>query len=171
MKTYDEIVKRYRKRQHDTLVDTLSAAVNWADDLAVESGLLEKTGLLAEAATTVCGAIPFAAIAVSEGFKMIVRKKPGKTAVKDGVFRMVKTGAALGAGAVVGGAVGLAAAIPTAMGVRALMDRYKSKTLTDLRVQERTSRLSELNQQLRQTEDTPEAIPDAEAIAATATIV
>ncbi len=171
MKTYEEIVQRYRKRQHDTVVDTLSAAVNWADDLAVESGLLEKTGLLTEVTTAVCGAVPFAAIAASEGLKMLVGKKPGKTAVKDGVFRMAKTGAALGVGTLVGGAAGVLAAIPAAMGVRALMDRYKSRALTDLRVRERTSRLSELNQQLRQGEEAPDALPERDAIASTATIV
>ena len=65
---------------------------------------------------------------------------------------MVKTGAAMGVGAAVMGAAGFWAAIPVTMGVRALFDRYRSKTLTGHRVQSRIERLRELNRFIRDEE-------------------
>ena len=46
MKTYEELVKEYRKRQHDTVVDTIAAGLTYMDELAVDSGILEETGIL-----------------------------------------------------------------------------------------------------------------------------
>ena len=126
MKTYEEIVAEYRKRQRDTVVDTLATGLTYMDEIAVD-----------------------AIITVSEGAKIILKKKPGKTGVKDGAFRMVKTGAAMGVGAAVMGTAGFWAAIPVTMGVRALFDRYRSKALTGHRVQSRISRLRELNRFIR----------------------
>ena len=141
MKTYEEIVAEYRKRQRDTVVDTLATGLTYMDEIAVDSGLLEETGLLTDLMQNVTGVLPFAIITVSEGAKIILKKKPGKTGVKDGAFRMVKTGAAMGVGAAVMGTV--------TMGVRALFDRYRSKALTGHRVQSRISRLRELNRFIR----------------------
>ena len=149
MKTYAEIVKDYRKRQHDTVVDVLATGLNYVDELAVDAGLLEETGLMTELSGTVCTALPFAIIAATEGSKVLLGRKPAATSVKDGAFRMAKTGAALGVGAAVMSGVGFWAAIPVTMGVRALFDRYRSKALTGLRVQGRIDRLRELNAMLR----------------------
>ena len=149
MKTYEEIVKEYRKRQRDTVVDTLAAGLTYMDEIAVDTGLLEETGLLTDLMENVAGVLPFALITVSEGSKILLKKKPGKTGVKDGAFRMVKTGAAMGVGAAVAGAAGFWAAIPVTMGVRALFDRYRSKALTGMRVQSRIHRLQELNRFIR----------------------
>ena len=162
MKTYDEIVKEYRKRQRDTVVDVLATGLNYVDELAVDTGLLEETGLMTELTGTVCGALPFAIIAATEGSKVLLGKKPATTSVKDGAYRMVKTGAALGVGAAVMGSAGFWAAIPVTMGVRAMFDRYRSKALTGLRVQGRIDRLRELNAHIRGEEsDAPEALPAA----------
>ena len=95
------------------------------------------------------GILPFAIITVSEGSKILLKKKPGKTGLKDGAFRMAKTGAAMGVGAAVMGAAGFWAAIPATMGVRALFDSYRSKALTGHRVQRRIDRLKELNRFIR----------------------
>ena len=149
MKTYEEIVAEYRKRQRDTVVDTLATGLTYMDEIAVDSGLLEETGLLTDLMQNVTGVLPFAIITVSEGAKIILKKKPGKTGVKDGAFRMVKTGAAMGVGAAVMGTAGFWAAIPVTMGVRALFDRYRSKALTGHRVPSRISRLRELNRFIR----------------------
>ena len=137
MKTYDELVREYRKRQHDTVVDTIAAGLTYVDEIAVESGLLEETGILTEITESVTGVLPFMIISVSEGTKVLLGKKPGKTGLKDGAFRMVKSGAALGVGAAVSGLTGFWAAIPVTMGVRALFDRYRSRALTGRRVQGR----------------------------------
>ncbi len=149
MKTYREIIKGYRKRQRDTVVDAIATGLTFMDEIVVDSGLLEETGLLTELTSSVCGALPFAIIAVQEGSKVILGLKPAANSLQDGAFRMVKTGAALGVGGAVAAGAGFWAAIPVTMGVRALFDRYRSRALTGMRVQGRISRLQELNAQLR----------------------
>lgn len=160
MKTYEKMLQEYRKRQRDTVVDALATGLTYMDEIAVDSGLLEETGLMTELMENVTGALPFVIISVSEGTKVLLKKKPGMTGVKDGAFRMVKTGAAMGVGAAVMGAAGFWAAIPVTMGVRALFDRYRSKALTGRRIQGRIQRLQELNRSLRQEEaETEETVP------------
>ncbi|MBQ3705865.1 MAG: hypothetical protein II888_05350 [Clostridia bacterium] len=160
MKTYEELVREYRKRQRDTVVDTLAAGLTYMDEIAVDTGLLEETGLLTDLMENVTGVLPFAIITVSEGSRILMKKKPGKTGLKDGAYRMVKTGAAMGVGAAMMGAAGFWAAIPATMGVRALFDRYRSKALTGHRVQGRIRRLQELNRWIRNEEpENSEALP------------
>ena len=149
MKTYEELIKEYRKRQHDTVVDTIAAGLTYVDEIAVDTGLLEETGILTELTQSMSGILPFVIISATEGTKVLLGRKPGKTGLKDGAFRMVKSGAAMGVGAAVSGITGFWAAIPVTMGVRALFDRYRSKTLTGRRVQGRTQRLRELNHFIR----------------------
>lgn len=149
MKTYEELVKEYRKRQHDTVVDTLATGLTYVDEIAVDTGLLEETGILTELTESVSGLLPFVIISVHEGSKVLLGKKPTKTGLQDGAYRMVKTGAAMGIGAAVTGLAGFWAAIPVTMGVRALFDRYRSKALTGKRVEGRIKRLQELNRFIR----------------------
>ena len=144
MKTYEELVKEYRKRQHDTVVDTIASGLTYMDEIAVDTGILEETGILTELTQSVTGILPFAIISVTEGTKVLLGKKPGMTGLKDGAFRMAKSGAAMGIGAAVSGITGFWAAIPVTMGVRAMFDRYKSKSLTDHRVQGRIQRLAHM---------------------------
>ena len=166
MKTYQELVKEYRKRQRDTVVDTIATGLTYMDEIAVDSGLLEETGILTDLMENVAGVLPFAIITISEGSKILMKKKPGKTGVKDGAFRMVKTGAAMGVGAAVMGAAGFWAAIPVTMGVRAMFDRYRSKALTGRRVQSRIERLRELNKFIRDEEpEHAEELPLREHVA------
>ena len=169
MKTYEEMVKEYRKRQRDTVVDTIATGLTYMDELAVDSGLLEETGLMTELMENVTGALPFVIITVSEGSKILLGRKPGKTGLKDGVYRMAKTGAAMGVGAAVMGAAGFWAAIPVTMGVRAMFDRYRSKTMTGLRVQGRINRLRELNRFIRNEEtERADELPEREQVTFTA---
>lgn len=166
MKTYQEMLEAYRKRQRNTVVDTIAAGLTYMDEIAVDAGLLSETGLLDELTSSVCGALPFAIIAVQEGSKVILGLKPPANGVQDGAFRMVKTGAALGVGTAVAASAGFWAAIPVTMGVRALFDRYRSKALTGMRVQGRINRLKELNAQLRQPEaqEGPVTLPEPEIV-------
>lgn len=167
MKTYEELVKEYRKRQHDTVVDTIATGLTYVDEIAVDTGLLEETGVLTELTQSMTGILPFVIISATEGTKVLLGRKPGKTGLKDGAFRMVKSGAAMGVGAAVTGLAGFWAAIPVTMGVRALFDRYRSKALTGRRVQGRIERLRELNRFIRRenTEETPqEAAPTGEIL-------
>lgn len=170
MKTYQEMLAAYRKRQRSTVVDALATGLTYMDEIAVDAGLLEETGLLDELTGTVCGALPFVIIAVQEGSKVVLGLKPAATGVQDGAFRMVKTGAALGVGGAVAAGAGFWAAIPVTMGVRALFDRYRSKALTGMRVQGRISRLQELNAQLRAAQEPSQAeeyvqLPEPEMLA------
>ena len=153
MKSYQEMLENYRKRQRSTVVDAIATGLTYVDEIAVESGLLEETGLWDELTSSVCGALPFVIIAVQEGSKVILGLKPAANGVQDSAFRMVKTGAALGVGTAVAAGAGFWAAIPVTMGVRALFDRYRSKALTGMRVQSRITRLQELNAQLRQAQE------------------
>lgn len=167
MKTYEELVKEYRKRQHDTVVDTIATGLTYVDEIAVDTGLLEETGVLTELTQSMTGILPFVIISATEGTKVLLGRKPGKTGLKDGAFRMVKSGAAMGVGAAVTGLAGFWAAIPVTMGVRALFDRYRSKALTGRRVQGRIERLRELNHFIRRenTEETPqETAPTGEIL-------
>ena len=59
MKTYQEMVKEYKKRQHDTVVDAIATGLTYMDEVAVEAGLLEETGLMTELTGSVCSALPF----------------------------------------------------------------------------------------------------------------
>lgn len=170
MKTYQEMLENYRKRQRSTVVDAIATGLTYMDEIAVDSGLLEETGLLSELTGSVCGALPFAIIAVQEGSKVILGLKPAANGVQDSAYRMVKTGAALGVGTAVAAGAGFWAAIPVTMGVRALFDRYRSKALTGMRVQGRITRLQELNAQLRQAQEdlqieTPVVLPEPEMLA------
>ena len=168
MKTYQEMLASFRKRQRNTVIDTIATGLTYMDEIAVDSGLLEETGLLAELTGSVCGALPFAIIAVTEGSKVILGVKPAANGMQDGAFRMVKTGAALGVGTAVAASAGFWAAIPVTMSVRALFDRYRSKALTGMRVQGRINRLHELNMQLRQAqeqENGPVVLPEPEIVA------
>lgn len=153
MKTYQEMLDSYRKRQKSTVIDAIATGLTYVDEIAVDSGLLEETGLLAELTGSICGALPFAIIAVQEGSKVILGVKPAANGMQDSAFRMVKTGAALSVGGAVAAGTGFWAAIPVTMGVRALFDRYRSKALTGMRVQGRISRLKELNAQLRSAQE------------------
>lgn len=169
MKTYQEMVQEYRRRQRNTVVDTIAAGLTYMDEIVLDTGLLEETGLLAELTETACGALPFVIIAVTEGSKVVLGKKTGKSGVKDGAFRMVKTGAAMGIGSAVTMAAGFWAALPVTMGVRALFDRYRSRALTGCRVQARINRLRELRalmakQQTDATESDPALMPAATVV-------
>ena len=143
MPTYEELVKKYSKRKKDTLMDSVTAGLSYADNLAVDLGLLDESGML----DALTAAAPFAIIAVTEQAKVIMGRKTGKAGFNDAVQRMLKTGAAMGVGALAALAGGPAAAVPAAVGTRALLSHYKSKSLLGVRVQERTDRLRALREQ------------------------
>lgn len=165
MKTYEEIVQSYKKRQKETVVDTLATGLTYMDEICVDAGLLEEVGLMGELTSAMCSALPFVIIAATEGTKIILGRKPAKNGTRDAASRMIKTGAAIGVGAAVTAAAGFWAAIPATMGVRALFDKYKSKSLQQVRVRQRIRRLQSLRSQLGDVkapdriEEYPEAIP------------
>ena len=140
MPMYEELVKKYTKRKKDTLMDSVTAGLSYADNVAVDLGLLDDSGMI----DALSSAAPFAIIAVTEQMKVIMGRKTGKAGFSDALQRMIKTGAAMGVGALAAVAAGPVAAVPAAMGTRALLSHYKSKSMLGLRVQERTGRLRAL---------------------------
>ena len=157
MPTYHELVKKYQKRRKDTFMDTVATGLSYADNLAVDLGLMEDSAVL----DAVSAAAPFAIIAVTEQMKVIMGKKTGKAGFSDAVHRMLKTGTAMGVGALAALAAGPVAAVPASMGTRLLLSRYKSRSMLGLRVQERTSRLHAL---LIEREQRTVFVPDRPAL-------
>ena len=143
MPHFQELIQKYQKRRKETVVDTVTSGLSYADNLAVDLGLLEDSGAL-DALTI---AAPFAIIAVTEQMRVIMGRKTGKAGFSDALQRMLKTGAAMSVGALAALAGVPVAAIPAAMGTRALLTEYKSKSMLGLRVQERIGRLRALRDQ------------------------
>ncbi len=150
MKSYQEMVTEYKKRQKDTLIDAISTGLTYADNIAVDSGALEQAGMLNDVASPLCSALPFVIIAFAEGSKVILGRKHAKTGAKDAARRMLKTGTAIGVGALVSSVAGIWAAIPASMGSRMVFDHYKSSALTNMRIRSRITRLHEMNQLIRE---------------------
>ena len=46
MPSFKELVQRYKKRRHDTVVDAVTTGLSMADNVTVDMGLLEDTGVL-----------------------------------------------------------------------------------------------------------------------------
>ncbi len=151
MPGYRDLVQKYQKRKRDTLVDVVTTGLSFADDVAVDMTMMENSGLLSDIADAASAALPFAVIAVTEGGKVLFGKKTGLAGAQDATFRMVKTGAAMGAGAAAA-ALGapLLATVPVAMSVRALLDKYKSRSMTSVRVDRRAERLRSIRDRLSQ---------------------
>ena len=145
MPAFNELVEKYKKRRHDTVVDAVTTGLSMAESVTADLGLLEDTGILTDTLETVGGVLPFAVIAVTEECKVLLGKKTGSAGAGDAAYRMLKTGAAMGVGAaVIATGIGAVVALPAAVGVRVLMDRYRAKTLTGYRVSMRTKRLKAL---------------------------
>ena len=146
MPSFKEMVEKYKKRRHDTVVDAVTTGLSLADNVTVDLGLLEDTGVATEIAETVSNVLPFAVIAVIEQCKVLLGKKTGAAGAGDAAYRMVKTGAAMGVGAAVTAAgAGAVVALPAAVSARVIMDRYRGYALMGHRVSLRTQRLKALN--------------------------
>lgn len=146
MPSFKEMVEKYKKRRHDTVVDAVTTGLSLADNVTVDLGLLEDTGVATEIAETVSNVLPFAVIAVTEQCKVLLGKKTGAAGAGDAAYRMVKTGAAMGVGAAVTAAgAGAVVALPAAVSARVIMDRYRGHALMGHRVSLRIQRLKALN--------------------------
>ncbi len=142
MADFKELAEKYRKRQSATLADSIAAGLSLADEVSVDLGLISDNSLLDAASF----GLPLMMIAFTEGGKVLMGKKTPTAGLQDSAFRLAKTGVAMGAGAAVAGlGAGALPAVPVAMGLRALMDRYRSKAMTGLRVRRRIERLRALN--------------------------
>ena len=145
MANYQELVDKYKKRRRTDVVDAVTAGLSLADNVAVDLGVLEDTGLASEMAETVAGVLPFAVIAVTEQCNVLLGKKTATAGACDATYRMIKTGAAMGAGAAAMAAgAGAMAALPVAVATRLILDKYRNRNLTGYRVSQRSQRLKAL---------------------------
>ena len=135
----------YQRRSKAALTDGITTALSHLDEVSVGLGLMEDSGLLPELLGTLSLGLPFAVIAVTEQGAVILGRKTQKAALQDGSFRALKTGAGLAAGAAAMAAgIGALPAVPIAVSVRLMLDKYRSSMLTAYRVKQRTDRLKAL---------------------------
>ena len=159
---YKDLLDTYRKRSKASLTDGITTALSHLDEVSVSLGLMEDSGLLAELMGALSLGLPFAVIAVTEQGAVVLKKKTQKAALQDGTFRALKTGAGLAAGAAAMAAgLGALPAVPIAVTVRLMLDKYRSQTLTAYRVRQRSQRLkaliSEREKRLQGTIEVPPA--------------
>ncbi|MBQ4551458.1 MAG: hypothetical protein IJA59_00730 [Clostridia bacterium] len=148
MPAYQELVEKYKKRRRTDIVDAVTTGLSLADNVAVDLGVLEDTGLASEMAETVAGVLPFAVIAVTEQCNVLLGKKTATAGASDATYRMIKTGAAMGAGAAaVAAGAGAMAALPVAVATRLILDKYRNRGMTGFRVSQRSQRLKALIRQ------------------------
>ena len=144
MTRFKELAEKYQKKQSATLTDSIAAGLSLADEVSVDLGLISDNGLL----DSVSFGLPLFLIAFTEGGRVLMGKKTATAGIQDSAFRLAKTGIAMGAGAVVAGlGAGALPAVPVAMGLRALMDKYRSQAMTGLRIERRIKRLRALREQ------------------------
>ena len=142
---YQELVEKYRTRRRTDIVDAVTTGLSLADNVAVDLGVLEDTGLASEMAETVAGVLPFAVIAVTEQCNVLLGRKTATAGAGDAAYRFIKTGASMGAGAAAMAAGASAvAALPVAVAARLILDHYRSRSLTGYRVSQRSQRLKAL---------------------------
>ena len=101
-------------------------------------------GPMEELLETVLPGLPFALIAVGEGRKVLMGRKTFDIAMKDGLSRAVKSGAAIGAGALVALLDGGLLSIPTSFLTRMGIDRYQIMGRSILNVDRRIESLRSL---------------------------
>ncbi|MBR6788137.1 MAG: hypothetical protein IKM26_09495 [Clostridia bacterium] len=148
MPAYQELVEKYKKRRRTDIVDAVTTGLSLADNVAVDLGVLEDTGLASEMAETVAGVLPFAVIAVTEQCNVLLGKKTATAGASDATYRIIKTGAAMGAGAAaVAAGAGAMAALPVAVATRLILDKYRNRSMTGFRVSQRSQRLKALIRQ------------------------
>ncbi len=151
MMTFQDLVNRYKKKQNSGTVDTIMAGLSLADEVSADLGLLEDSGIMGDLLGAVSLGLPLTVIAVTEGGKVLLGRKTKTAGFYDASYRMLKSGAAMGAGAVAAGlGVGALPAVPIALGVRMALDQWRSKAMTGRRVQQRTLRLQALRTQREQ---------------------
>lgn len=145
MADFKDLVSKYSKKQSTTLIDSIAVGLSLADEVSVDLGLLSDSGLLDEVLNAVSVAIPFVIITVTEGSRVLLGRKTATAGMQDAGFRITKSGVAMGAGAIIAGlGAGILPAIPVSIGIRVLMDKFRSQSLTGYRVDQRIKRLRAL---------------------------
>jgi hypothetical protein len=141
---FQKLVERYQKRNKSALMDSITAGLSVADEISVDLGLLEAGGVVEDLLDKMSAALPFALVAITEGGKVIFKKKTPQAAMQDAKYRAIKTGVAMGAGAAVVAAGASVVALPVTIGVRYTLDKYRSNALLSRRVQDRIKRVRAL---------------------------
>lgn len=156
MANFQTLVEQYRTREKSAVIDSVTAGLSFADEVSVELGLLEDSGITDDLLNTVSLGLPFAVIALTEGGKVVMKKKTPTAAAQDASFRAIKTCTAMGAGAVVAATGAVGAALPAAVGTRMLIEKIRSNALMGRRVQQRIKRVRDLRLQREKRQETEE---------------
>lgn len=90
MKTYEELVRRYRRRNRHNAADAAYAGLTYADELATQAGLLINSEPVAAVLDATGMVLPFVSIAANEGYKVLTGRKPASVGLWDSVDRMTK---------------------------------------------------------------------------------
>ncbi len=146
MKKYEEIAKVYKKQNKEGYIDGITASLTYADEICAQLDLLPDTGVGTAMINSVSIAFPFIVIAVAEQSKVIAGRKKQIRGIKDAGRRMLKTGVAMAAGAIVFPFTGVIGAVPASFATRKMIEYYKSKYFLATRISERTQRLKELRE-------------------------
>ena len=141
MATYEALREKYRNRRREALVDTITVGLSCADEVLLDTGLLDGIGDSLGFLDGVFHALPFVFIAASEGVQVVLGKKAGAAAAKHTAFRATKSGIAMAVGAGVALAAGGWMAMPAAVAMHLVLERYKSKALLSRRLQGRIEAL------------------------------
>lgn len=164
MADFKELAQRYQKKQSATIADSIATGLSLADEVSVDLGLISDSGLSESLLGVASLGLPLFFIAFSEGGRVLMGRKTATAGMQDSAFRLAKTGVAMGAGAAVAGlGAGALPAVPVAMGLRALMDKYRSNALTGVRIERRIQRLRALREQGAERGTAWEALPQGEA--------
>jgi len=141
MATYEALREKYRGRQRDALVDTITVGLSCADEMVLDTGLFDGIGESLDWLEGALGALPFAYIIASEGAQVVLGKKAGAAAAKHAAFRAAKSGTAMAVGVGAAMAAGGFAAMPAAVAVHLAFGRFKNKSLLGRRLKGRIETL------------------------------
>ena len=158
MSSYREIVEKYKKKQSTTLMDSIAAGLSLADEVSVDLGLLGDSGLLDDVLNVVsvgpCG------YRRDRGSRVLLGRKTGTAAVQDWPIARPKPVRPWAQRAAAGLGAGALPAIPVAVGVRVLMDKYRSQAMAGRRVEQRIKRLRALRTRGQDAAPVWEALPE-----------
>ena len=118
MPEYRNLIDTYRKRRYDTLVDSVTSGLSFADDIALDMGLMDSAGIIDDIIGTASIIMPLALILISERIKVLKGRKTARAGRGDTVFRIIKTCAAMGKTAVITSGAAAEVALPASIGTR-----------------------------------------------------
>ncbi|MDO5022738.1 MAG: hypothetical protein Q4E07_05300 [Eubacteriales bacterium] len=145
MTSFKDLLLKYTKKDKTTITDTVAVGLSFIDEAGADLGVLDSAGALGETLGTVSAVLPFASVLAEEGTKVLLKKKTPTAGKQDTVYRLVRNGLSVGAGAVVSGLGAGVVAIPTSCGVRILSEKMRTKLMASNRIEKRIARVKSIS--------------------------